>query len=88
MYRYFGRVNQEFGRPLWEIVMNLKNFGKGRLVTRSTFVKECPSIPSFYKIVSVHPHILEYPVGLMIVLNMYDMTGDWRWPLVVCNFED
>lgn len=44
--------------------MNLKNFGKGRLVTRSKFVKEGPKVPSFYKIVSVHPHILEYPVSL------------------------
>ncbi|CAL8109510.1 unnamed protein product [Orchesella dallaii] len=60
-YRYFGRTNQHFGRPLWEIVMNLKNFGRGRLIMRSKYAEDCPDAPSYYKIVAVHPHILEYP---------------------------
>ncbi|ODM94563.1 Ribosomal L1 domain-containing protein 1 [Orchesella cincta] len=59
--RYFGRTNQNFGRPLWEIVMNLKNFGKGRLITRSKYLEDCPDVPSYYRIVGVQPHILEYP---------------------------
>jgi len=40
--------------------MNLKNFGKGRLITKSAITEQYPEVPSFYKIVSVHPHIMEY----------------------------
>lgn len=64
--RYFGRTNTYFGRQLWEILLNLKNLGKGRLVTRTEKVRTCPDVPSFYKIVSVHPHIMDYPVRNLI----------------------
>ena len=41
------------GKPLWEIVGNLKNFGVGRLIIDSLTLKY--SEPSFFKIVKVQP---------------------------------
>jgi len=61
LVKYFGDRTKEFGRPLWEIVLNLKNFGKGRYVTRPTIAEKFPKEPCFYKIVHVRPHVIEYP---------------------------
>jgi hypothetical protein len=64
--KYFGRKTLFYGRPLWEIVMNLKNFGKGRYVVRTKYEREFPqSQPTFFKILSVHPHAVEYPVSFL-----------------------
>jgi len=35
--KYVGRTTDFKGKTLWEIVGNLKNFGVGRIVVRSTF---------------------------------------------------
>ena len=35
--KYIGRTNDFKGKTLWEIVGNLKNFGKNRVVVRSMF---------------------------------------------------
>jgi len=40
--------------------MNLKDFGKGRLVTRNAITAKFPEVPSFFRIVSVHPHMMQY----------------------------
>jgi len=61
LIKYFGDRTKEFGRPLWEIVLNLKNFGKGRYVTRPIIADKYPKEPCFYKIVHVRPHFIEYP---------------------------
>ena len=57
---YVGRPTKYFGRPLWEILLNLKDFGKGRIVTRSTF-KRYPEV-TYFRIVDVQPTVIEYPV--------------------------
>jgi len=54
--KYFGFKRAFFGRPLWEIVMNLKDFGVGRIVVKNQWEK-FPE-PTFYRILSVDPHIL------------------------------
>lgn len=60
--RYLGPRTRNFGRPLWEIVLNLKNFGAGRLVVRSA--DEIYKEPTYYRIVSAEPHQFEYPVRI------------------------
>ncbi|XP_044269367.1 uncharacterized protein LOC123014364 [Tribolium madens] len=52
-YKYIGKTTNFKGKTLWEIVGNLKNFGIGRLVIRSTF-ERYPE-PSFFKILKVEP---------------------------------
>lgn len=52
-YEFVGKKIPEVGKTLWEIVGNLKNFGIGRLVITSTYLKY-PE-PSFFKIVKVQP---------------------------------
>lgn len=49
--KYIGKTLDYQGKTLWEIVGNLKNFGVGRMVVRSTFEKY-PE-PSYMKIVKV-----------------------------------
>lgn len=60
--KYIGRTHYLKGKPLWEILGNLKNYGVGRLVIRGT-QQRYPEI-SYMKIlkvaglpdVSKHPH--------------------------------
>ncbi|KAF2899738.1 hypothetical protein ILUMI_06435 [Ignelater luminosus] len=49
--KYIGRTLDYQGKTLWEIVGNLKNFGVGRIVVRSSF-ERYPE-PSYMKIVKV-----------------------------------
>ncbi|XP_058833813.1 uncharacterized protein LOC131691439 [Topomyia yanbarensis] len=49
--KYIGRTTDFKGKPLWEIVGNLKNFGVGRVVVRSMF-ERYPE-PSYMRIVKV-----------------------------------
>lgn len=50
-YKYIGRTTDFKGKTLWEIVGNLKNFGIGRIVTRS--MNERYPEPSYFKILKV-----------------------------------
>ncbi|XP_029041779.1 28S ribosomal protein S34, mitochondrial [Osmia bicornis bicornis] len=60
--KYVGRTTTFKGKPLWEIVANLKNHGVGRMVIRSRF-QRYPE-PCFMRILKVaalpdttkHPH--------------------------------
>eukprot|EP00092_Neocalanus_flemingeri_P037497 GFUD01040830.1.p1 GENE.GFUD01040830.1~~GFUD01040830.1.p1 ORF type:complete len:262 (+),score=80.19 GFUD01040830.1:651-1436(+) len=57
VYKYFGHPAKYHGKPLFHILCNLKDFGKGRVVTRSVFEKD-PSqseLPSFYRILWAQP---------------------------------
>lgn len=49
--KLIGRTSDFKGKPLWEIIGNLKNFGVGRLVYRQMF-QRYPE-PSFMKILKV-----------------------------------
>ncbi|XP_028039015.1 uncharacterized protein LOC114249585 [Bombyx mandarina] len=49
--KYVGRTTDFKGKSLWEIVGSLKNFGVGRIIVRSVFLRY-PE-PSFMKIVKV-----------------------------------
>lgn len=50
-YKYIGRTTDFKGKTLWEILGNLKNYGVGRIVTRSRF-ERYPE-PSYLKILKV-----------------------------------
>lgn len=50
-YKYIGRTTDFKGKTLWEILGNLKNFGIGRIITRSKF-ERYPE-PSYIKILKV-----------------------------------
>jgi len=57
VYKYFGKPALYHGKPLFHILSNLKNFGVGRIISRSSFEAE-PSHnekPSFYRILWVQP---------------------------------
>lgn len=49
--KLIGRTTDFKGKPLWEIVGNLKNFGVGRIVARNMFQRYPES--SYMKIVKV-----------------------------------
>jgi len=57
VYKYFGQPAKYHGKPLFHILANLKNFGKGRIVTRSQFDSDPqqPISPSFYRILWAQP---------------------------------
>ncbi|RLU23420.1 hypothetical protein DMN91_003624 [Ooceraea biroi] len=49
--KFIGRTNDFLGKPLWEILGNLKNYGVGRIVIRSRF-QRYPE-PSYLRILKV-----------------------------------
>jgi hypothetical protein len=52
MYKYFGYPARFHGKPLFHLLCNLKEFGRGRVVTRTSHQPEPgrPALPSFYRI--------------------------------------
>ncbi|KDR20025.1 28S ribosomal protein S34, mitochondrial [Zootermopsis nevadensis] len=63
--KYVGRTTSFKGKTLWEIVGNLKNFGVGRIVVRSTF-ERYPE-PSYLKICKVQALANEDPRKVRIL---------------------
>jgi len=56
LYKYFGNPAIYHGKPLFHILCNLKDFGKGRIVTRTVFKNDTDSDkPSFYRILWAQP---------------------------------
>ena len=58
VYKYFGFPAKYHGKPLFHILSNLKNFGVGRIITRSSYeTEDKPTVggPSFYRILWVQP---------------------------------
>lgn len=53
VYKYFGSPAIYHGKSLFHILCNLKEFGAGRIVTRSTFDSEAS--PCFYRILFAQP---------------------------------
>jgi len=52
VYKYFGAPAKYHGKPLFHIISNLKDFGRGRIITRAGFKDENPS---FYRILFAQP---------------------------------
>lgn len=49
---YVGKTSPYFGKTIWEIVGNLKNFGVGRILVRNSHLKEHDT-PCYYRILAV-----------------------------------
>ncbi len=54
--QFVGRDSSQNGKRLFEILMNLKDFGKGRMVYRYRFSQNYPE-PSYYIITDVDPDL-------------------------------
>ncbi|XP_023330325.1 uncharacterized protein LOC111702785 [Eurytemora carolleeae] len=52
IYKYFGAAAKYHGKPLFHILSNLKEFGKGRIISRAGFKDEKPS---FYRVLFAQP---------------------------------
>ncbi|XP_014671037.1 PREDICTED: uncharacterized protein LOC106811829 [Priapulus caudatus] len=57
--KVIGRRTTFRGKTLFEILCNLKNFGKGRVVVRSLFEDRFPTEPSYYVITRAAPEMDE-----------------------------
>jgi len=55
--QYFGHPARYHGKPLFHILCNLSQFGKGRIVTRSSYQAERQpgELPSFFRILWAQP---------------------------------
>jgi hypothetical protein len=47
IYKYFGAPARYHGKSLFHIICNLKDFGRGRIITRTSFSMD--EKPSFYR---------------------------------------
>lgn len=53
IYKYFGAPARYHGKSLFHIICNLKDFGRGRIITRASFSRD--EKPSFYRILFAQP---------------------------------
>lgn len=53
IYKYFGAPARYHGKSLFHIISNLKEFGRGRILTRASFSQD--EKPSFYRILFAQP---------------------------------
>jgi len=70
IYKYFGSPALYHGKSLFHILCNLKDFGRGRIVTRATYEKEVK--PCFYRILFAQPLMDEKTLeGRVVVEKIY-----------------
>ncbi|KAF0314265.1 hypothetical protein FJT64_015287 [Amphibalanus amphitrite] len=55
---FIGRTHDLYGKSLWELLCNLKDFGVGRVVKRTKFNQRYPE-RSWYRIINVQPEMDE-----------------------------
>ena len=55
---FIGRTHDLYGKSLWELLCNLKDFGAGRVVKRTKFNRRYPEA-SWYRIISAQPEMDE-----------------------------
>ena len=53
---FLGRTHDLYGKSLWELLCNLKDFGVGRVVKRTKFNRRYPEA-SWYEILSARPEM-------------------------------
>ena len=84
IYKYFGHPAKFHGKPLFHILSNLKNFGVGRIITRSSYETEetKSQAPSFYRILWVQPlmdkesllgSVIAEKVGVIVINDQLDV---------------
>lgn len=71
--KYVGRTTDFSGKPLWEILGNLKNCGVGRLVKRQSF-ERYPE-PCFFRILKVETVPIEVRYVHIYVFNLNKNLG-------------
>ena len=61
---FIGRSHDLYGKSLWELLCNLKEFGAGRVVKRTKFNRRYPE-DSWYRVISARPEMDEVrrPLG-------------------------
>lgn len=72
--RYIGNydINAE-GKFLWEILCQLRNLGRGRIVTKNEWIRKWPKQPSYLKIVKVRTEMVS-TYGVPFSLNLFLST--------------
>ncbi|CAH1400075.1 unnamed protein product [Nezara viridula] len=79
--KYIGRTTDFCGKPLWEILGNLNNFGVGRLVKRHVFDRY-PE-PSFFRIVKVEAVEIEPGVDRRVRAWVEKVFRGRRYPKLI-----
>lgn len=77
-YVFVGKRNYFFGKRLWEIVGNLKNFGVGRILVRSKF-ERYPEV-SYVRIIRAEPlmdDVSMISVAFSLVNVIFSLTCMW-----------
>lgn len=63
-YKYIGKAVLYKGKPLWELLSNLENFGVGRYIVRHTMQRY--QEPTFMKILKVQALPIEVNIVLIV----------------------
>lgn len=65
--KFVGRTTNQYGKTLWEIVGNLKDYGVGRIVIRQMF--QHYSEPCYMRILKVEAQPQPSEVRIFTIIN-------------------
>lgn len=70
IYKYFGHPARYHGKPLMHLLTNLKEFGRGRIISRTSWDADVKSGPSFYRVLWAQPLMDQETVEGRVVAQM------------------
>ena len=65
---YIGRTHDLYGKSLWELLCNLKDFGVGRVIKRTKFNRRYPEA-SWYRVISAQPEMDKVRLHSLMLFN-------------------
>ena len=90
--KFVGRESHFYGKTLFEIARNLKNFGVGRVVMRTKYNKQYPDEVTYYRLTKVEPDmnskVMCIGTSTKVLLHVLTvLTTQNLWKIVQRNCE-
>ena len=75
---YIGRTHDLYGKSLWELLCNLKDFGVGRVIKRTKLNRRYPEA-SWFRVISAQPEMDQVRPHRLVLGNTGPrlQRGDW-----------
>jgi len=85
VYKYFGHPARFHGKPLMHLLTNLKEFGRGRIISRTSWDVDVTSGPSFYRVLWAQPLMDKETVEGRVVAEMVRKGVRYQEPVDLAN---
>jgi len=85
VHKYFGHPARYHGKPLMHLLTNLKEFGRGRIISRTSWDSDITSGPSFYRVLWAQPLMDKETVEGRVVAEMVRKGVRYQEPVDLAN---